>query len=192
MYGVCLVSPARKEGRCSGIPAGYSLTHSLYPCCMPRQRNCVDMPLLTSRQGSCPKKKTKQTVHEITPISHGETEADARKRKARTRPGRSRKQDCLLASLALATKSNGRVHVRGERSLPNHRRAKSRDFLWCVHKKRIFVFESGMVGICMEAWKKDARTPEALPRISITGRRPQEQKEADRVCIPYLHFDVTK
>lgn len=137
-------------------PDIHSLTHCTYAACRGRG---TALTCLCLRQDKARVRK-KQTVHEITPISHGETEADARKRKARTRPGRSRKQDCLLASLALRIESNGRVHVRGERSLPNHRRAKSRDFLWCVHKKRIFVFESGMVGICMEAWKegrKDAR-----------------------------------
>lgn len=128
-------------------PDIHSLTHWTYAACRGRG---TALPCLCLRQDKARVRK-KQTVHRITPISHGETEADARKRKARTRPGRSRKQDCLLASLVLATRAteesmsaaNGVCQTTGER--------RSRDFLWCVHKKRIFVFESGMVGICMEA-----------------------------------------
>lgn len=134
--------------------------------------------------------RKKQTVHEITPISHGETEADARKRKARTRPGRSRKQDCLLASLALRNESNGRVHVRGD-GVCQTTGERSHEISCGVYTRK----GSSKAAWSEYAWKhgkKDARTPEALPRISITGRRPQEQKEADRFCIPYLHFDVTK
>lgn len=125
--------PQEKEGRCSGIPAGYSLTHSLDLCCMPRQRNCVTMPLLTSRQGSCPKKTNGSQNNADIPWRNG----GGRPQAQGSNPTREEPEARLpIGEPRPGNESNGRVHVRGERSLPNHRRAKVTRFpVVCTQEK---------------------------------------------------------
>lgn len=157
MYGVCLVSPARKEGQCSGIPAGYSLTHSLYLWCMPRQRNCVDMPLLTAGQGSCPKKTNGSRDNADFPWRNGGGRPHAQgSNPTREKPG---------TRLPIG---EPRLWQREQWKSPCPRRTESAKppesegheiFLWCGHKKRIFLRKRhgrNMHG-SMEEGRKDAR-----------------------------------
>lgn len=137
-------------------PDIHSLTHCNHAAC--RGRGTALTCLCLRQDKACVRKK--QTVHEITPISHGETEADARKRKARN-PTREEPE----ARLPIG---EPRLAQREQRKSPCPRRTESakppesevtRFPVVCTQEKDLR-FESGMVGICMEAWKegrKDAR-----------------------------------
>lgn len=162
LLGVCRMKK-RDNGR-EYLPDMHSLTHCTYAACRGRE---ITLTYLCLRPDRLVREKNKRRfpmeTRRRTPAS-ARLEPDQAPPEARLPIGEPR-----LAAKRAHVRGDGVCQTTGERS---------HEFSCGVYTRKIG-FESGMVG---NAWKHGRRTPEGLPRISITGRRPQEQKKKERTA----------